>query len=304
MSTIPRRRRTTSSPARAGRSSSRCGRASDGGWSATSAPRLRRAPASSAAAEAEAHYLRMCAAARHEHRPSCAPAGRRSRARPRPGSRAPRGTACAEASCASARCCWTAPACRATRPRRWTGSPRAARQGSPEAMNMVGPLLRERLGRAGGPGARPRTGTARRPKPATTGASTTTPTCCSTAAASPATQAQAVAWYRRAAEQGHARAMNLLGALLRRGLGRAARPGAAPTTGIAAPPRAAISAPSSTTRPCWPRGRMDEALDWFEKACRGATPESLRGHDRRAGRASGDPRLSELGRRTGEAVVR
>ena len=66
-------------------------------------------------------------------------------------------------------------------------------------------------------------------------------------------QARAVGLYLRAAAQGHARAMNLLARAYEEGWGVARNAERRPCAGIARRLRAAISAPHSTTPPCWPR---------------------------------------------------
>jgi uncharacterized protein len=48
-------------------------------------------------------------------------------------------------------------------------------------------------------------------------------------------------------------------------------------------------------------GRMDEALDWFDQACRGATPESLPGMVEALIR-HGDPRLAAFAGEIGHAL--
>jgi TPR repeat protein len=113
---------------------------------------------------------------------------------------------------------------------------------------------------------------------------------------------QAAMWYRRAAEQGHARAMNLLARCHEE------------AWGVARDGREAYawyrrSAESGYFRAEYNfgallagQGRMEEALGWLEKACRGATPESLHGMVDALVRHE-DPRLTELGRRMARALA-
>jgi len=107
---------------------------------------------------------------------------------------------------------------------------------------------------------------------------------------------QAAAFYRRAAEQGHARAMNLLARCHEEGWGvpqdrheawkwyhRSAQGGY-------------FRAQFNYAMVLAGQGHIDRALDWFEQACRAATPDSLPGMIVRL-ISQPDRRLAALGRR-------
>ncbi len=103
---------------------------------------------------------------------------------------------------------------------------RAAAQGDAEALNMTGRCFENGWGAA--------TDLARAAAQYELSAlrgydwvSTTLPICCSTVAACPVIRRLALYWYRRAARQGHGRAMNLLGRCLEEGWGCNPDPAAA-----------------------------------------------------------------------------
>lgn len=113
-------------------------------------------------------------------------------------------------------------------------------------------------------------------------------------------RAQAAGWYRRASEQGHARAMNLLARCYEEGWGVARDAREARAWYRRSAEGGYFRAKYNHATLLAADGRIDEALSWFEQACREATPESLRGMTRAlAGHT--DPRLSELGRRLHQA---
>jgi TPR repeat protein len=108
--------------------------------------------------------------------------------------------------------------------------------------------------------------------------------------------AAAVGWYRRAADQGHSRAMNLLGRCLEEGWG-VARNATEARTWYRRSAEAGYFRGQYNHATCLAvRGDLDEALTWFEAACRAASPESL-GAMARELEHQADPRLSALGRR-------
>jgi TPR repeat protein len=114
-------------------------------------------------------------------------------------------------------------------------------------------------------------------------------------------QAAAADCYRRAAAQGHARAMNLLARCLEEGWGVARDPAGARSwyrrSAEAGYFRAQYNYATWLTR----EGRLDEALAWFERGLDGATPESRASMiETLAGRP--DPRLSALARRFAAAA--
>jgi len=115
-------------------------------------------------------------------------------------------------------------------------------------------------------------------------------------------QARAVIWYRRASEQGHARAMNLLARCYEEGWGVTRDGRKARAWYRRSAEGGYFRAKYNHATLLAADGSIDEALNWFEQACREATPESLPGMARAlAGHA--DPRLSELGRRMDPAAV-
>jgi hypothetical protein len=87
---------------------------------------------------------------------------------------------------------------------------------------------------------------------------------------------QAFDWYRRAAERGHTRAMNLLARCFEEGWGVTPdRPRACEWYRRAAE-GGYFRAQYNFATLLAGEGRIDEALAWFETACRGAAPDSLR----------------------------
>jgi hypothetical protein len=114
---------------------------------------------------------------------------------------------------------------------------------------------------------------------------------------------QAVQWYRRASDQGHARAMNLLARCLEEGWGAPRNPAEAYEWYRRSAEAGYFRAQYNYATLLVARGRTDQALRWFETACRDATDESRRtmvlGLIRQ-----GSPPVATLGRRlAGELVV-
>jgi uncharacterized protein len=115
-------------------------------------------------------------------------------------------------------------------------------------------------------------------------------------------QAQAAALYRRAAGRGHARAMNLLARCLEEGWGVERDPLEASHWYRRSAEGGYFRAQYNHATLLAGAGRIEEALGWFETACRGAAPESLGGmvegliHQR-------DPRLAALGRRLADSLA-
>jgi TPR repeat protein len=112
---------------------------------------------------------------------------------------------------------------------------------------------------------------------------------------------QAITWYRRAADQGHARAMNLLARCYEEGWGVARHPALACEWYRRSAHGGYFRAQFNYATVLAATGRIGEAVDWFHKARKGATPESLGAmidtlalHD--------DARLSNLGRRLRETT--
>lgn len=112
-------------------------------------------------------------------------------------------------------------------------------------------------------------------------------------------RAAAVGWYLKAAGQGHARAMNLLARCCEEGWGTPRDAGAAfdwyRRSAEAGYFRAEFNYASLLTA----LGLVEEALAWFERACRGATPDSLPGMLALLA-SQPDIRLTDLARRLGE----
>ena len=98
------------------------------------------------------------------------------------------------------------------------------------------------------------------------GAIQSRPSAISTETASRAIRDEAFRWYKRAADQGHPRAMSLVGRCCEEGWGTPRNIASQRATGIAARPKAAISAARSTMRRFLPRdGCEPEArLTWFD----------------------------------------
>lgn len=109
-------------------------------------------------------------------------------------------------------------------------------------------------------------------------------------------QREAIDWYRLAAEQGHARAMNLLARCLEEGWGARRDLAQSYDWYRRSAERGYFRAQYNFATLLAEHGRLEEAMAWFETACRAATPDSLRalveGLIRRR-----EPRLARLGRR-------
>ena len=108
--------------------------------------------------------------------------------------------------------------------------------------------------------------------------------------------AAAVAWYERAAAQGHARAMNLLARCHEEGWGTACDLARAHAWYRRSAEGGYFRAQFNHATVLTACGRIDEALTWFETAVQAATPDSADGMIA-ALIAQKDPRLAELGRR-------
>lgn len=109
-------------------------------------------------------------------------------------------------------------------------------------------------------------------------------------------QPQAVQWYLRAAGQGHGRAMNLLARCFEEGWGAPRDAAQAFHWYRASAETGYFRAQFNYAAVLVALGRIDEALPWFEQACRTAMPQSLpamlallTGH--------AEPRLAALGAR-------
>jgi TPR repeat protein len=116
----------------------------------------------------------------------------------------------------------------------------------------------------------------------------------------PRDRRQALIWYRRAAEQGHARAMNLLARCYEEGWGARRDGRKAMDWYRRAAEGGYFRAQYNVATLLAGQGKVEEALTWFDKACRAATPDSLPGMVK-ALAAHQDPKLAELGRRLGRA---
>ena len=88
-------------------------------------------------------------------------------------------------------------------------------------------------------------------------------------------QVEAVGWYRRAADQGHARAMNLLARCCEEGWGTPRDPAAALQWYRRSAEGGYFRAQFNYGAVLASYGRIDEALGWFDKACRDAPEGSL-----------------------------
>jgi TPR repeat protein len=106
----------------------------------------------------------------------------------------------------------------------------------------------------------------------------------------------AVAWYGFAAARGHARAMNLLARCHEEGWGTPRDPVLARDWYRRSAEGGYFRAQFNHATLLTARGRIDEALNWFETAVRAATPESMSGMTAALIRHE-DPRLADLGRR-------
>jgi TPR repeat protein len=113
---------------------------------------------------------------------------------------------------------------------------------------------------------------------------------------------QAVDWYRRASEQGHARAMNLLARCYEEGWGVARNEGEAAEWYRCSADLGYFRAQYNHATLLAARGQIDEALQWFEAACRAATPDSRPAMVDALVR-NRDVRLAELGRRLAASVA-
>lgn len=89
--------------------------------------------------------------------------------------------------------------------------------------------------------------------------------------------AGACVWYRRAADRGHGRAMNLLARCYEEGWGVARDPAASCAWYRRSAETGYFRAQYNHASVLAAHGAVDEALAWFERACRAATPESLPG---------------------------
>jgi uncharacterized protein len=114
-------------------------------------------------------------------------------------------------------------------------------------------------------------------------------------------EAEAVLWYRRAAEHGHARAMNLLARCYEEGWGVARDRHLARDWYRRSAEGGYFRAQYNFATVLAGQGRVDEALTWFERACRAANPDSLCAM-LGALRRQGDRRLAAFAREIGEAL--
>lgn len=114
-------------------------------------------------------------------------------------------------------------------------------------------------------------------------------------------QSEAVDWYRRAAERGHARAMNLLARCYEEGWGVGRDRALAYHWYRRSAEGGYFRAQYNFATLLAAQGRLNEALGWFEAACRAATSDSLVGMIEALVR-HGDRRLAAFGRRIDEAL--
>ncbi|MGC1302549.1 MAG: tetratricopeptide repeat protein [Caulobacteraceae bacterium] len=88
-------------------------------------------------------------------------------------------------------------------------------------------------------------------------------------------QPQALVWYLRAAAQGHARAMNLAARCFEEGWGTPRDPARAAELYRSSAKAGYFRAQFNFATVLTAQGRVEDALPWFEAACRSATPDSL-----------------------------
>ena len=112
----------------------------------------------------------------------------------------------------------------------------------------------------------------------------------------------AVHWYEKAARQGHARAMNLLARCLEEGWGVPRNPELAADWYRRSAESGYFRAQFNYGTLLAVAGRTDAALEWFEAALAGATPESAAGM-RAALSDRPEPRLAALGKRRCESTL-
>jgi TPR repeat protein len=114
--------------------------------------------------------------------------------------------------------------------------------------------------------------------------------------------AQAVGWYRRAADQGHARAMNLLARCFEEGWGVARDEGRARDWYRRSAELGYFRAQYNHATRLAEDGLVEESFNWFEAACRAATADSLpamlAGLVRHA-----DRRIADLGERLAKTLA-
>jgi uncharacterized protein len=113
-------------------------------------------------------------------------------------------------------------------------------------------------------------------------------------------RAEAARWYQLAADQGHTRAMNLLARCYEEGWGVARDPAAAVTWYRRSAEGGYFRAEFNYATLLAAGGRLDEALNWFERACLAATAESRPGMVARLA-ANPEPQIADLGRLLGAA---
>jgi len=114
-------------------------------------------------------------------------------------------------------------------------------------------------------------------------------------------QAAAALWYTRASERGHARAMNLLARCFEEGWGVVRDPQSAWDWYRRSAEGGYFRAQFNFATLLAGQGRMDEAIGWFDLACRGATPDSLPSMIEALVR-HGDPRLAAFARDAGRVL--
>jgi TPR repeat protein len=117
----------------------------------------------------------------------------------------------------------------------------------------------------------------------------------------PRDQTAAVLWYRRAAAQGHSRAMNLLARCLEEGWGAPRDPGQACDWYRRSAQAGYFRAQFNLGTILAGQLKIEEALDWFDRACRAATPDSLPTMVAALSRQT-HPRLAQFGHDIGEAL--